>query len=168
MRLGIADQKVLRAFSEKKAAEGKKLSTNGRILDGHWMGGGRIAEWTREGVYLPATHGSSAVDNVQRQLRRHLAPADLHPENRPRRTPRTQLYSGIAYGNRLRRDVPTTIANARKAFARIDQILSGVQQIIGEDLSTEQVKAEAPVAFKRASKAFSFIERARRALAGSR
>lgn len=69
---------------------------------------------------------------------------------------------------RRSRDVGETLAKTRRAMARIDQILSGAQQIIGTELSSEEVHTEAPAAFSRATKAFSFIERARRAIQGKR
>jgi hypothetical protein len=76
MRLGLSDQKVLRAFAEKRSADGDKLSTDGRRLDGHWLGGSRIAYWEDGQIHTP-DRGSRAAESIQRQLRRHAAPVEF-------------------------------------------------------------------------------------------
>jgi len=43
LKLSPADRKVLDAFTDGKAAESKKLSTDGKTLDGLWMGGNELA-----------------------------------------------------------------------------------------------------------------------------
>ena len=45
MRLTPKDEKVIQAFYEQTSAESKKLYTDGKVLDGLWMGGNAIAEW---------------------------------------------------------------------------------------------------------------------------
>ena len=67
---------------------------------------------------------------------------------------------------RSRRDVASTVEKARAATQRIDQILAGVQQIIGAEIATPDVEAESPSLFQRATKAVGFVARARKALKG--
>lgn len=69
---------------------------------------------------------------------------------------------------RSSRDIGDTISKARGAIARIDRLLSAAEDIIGRELSTTELREEAPKTFEKADKAFSFIERARRALGGMR
>ena len=76
MRLGISDHKVIRAFVEQKSLDGHKLSTDGERLDGHWLGGSRIADW-QEGRIVFHDLGSKAAQSVQKQIRYHAAPMDL-------------------------------------------------------------------------------------------
>lgn len=76
MRLGIRDQKVLAAFAEKRSADGDKLSTDGKRIDGHWLGGSRLAYWERGQIHTP-DRGSRAADAIQKQLRRHAAPVQF-------------------------------------------------------------------------------------------
>ena len=80
MKLGIKDERVLRAFAEHKALEGHKLSTDGRSLDGHWMGGRNLAVWRRGKrgmqIHLPDT-GGRVGQSIQRALKRHAAPVDF-------------------------------------------------------------------------------------------
>lgn len=76
MRLGVKDHKVIRAFVEHRAAEGHKLSTDGKRLDGHWLGGSRIADWSPHGIVFHDL-GSRAAEAVQRQIRYHAAPNQL-------------------------------------------------------------------------------------------
>lgn len=80
MRIGIKDRKVIRAFTDKQAAEGHKLSSDGRSLDGHWMGGARIAEWVHgsRGEQIAChVQGSRARQTVCRAVRREAAPIDM-------------------------------------------------------------------------------------------
>jgi Zn finger protein HypA/HybF involved in hydrogenase expression len=51
-RLGKPDKRVLNAFSEKEAADSKKLTTDGKQLDGNWIGGRKIAWWEGDKVYV--------------------------------------------------------------------------------------------------------------------
>jgi hypothetical protein len=70
------DLAVLKAFAEKKAASSKKFETDGRRLDGNWMGGRGIAEW-RNGKIMFRDLGSRSAQTVQRKLRKMVAKADL-------------------------------------------------------------------------------------------
>lgn len=78
-----AGRKVVLAFLDKHPASSSKLSTDGRRLDGMWMGGRGIAEWSG-GKIVFNDLGSRSAQTVQRQIRR-LAPASwLRPNSRRR------------------------------------------------------------------------------------
>ena len=75
MTLGVRDKRVLKAFAEGKPCVGHKLSAveyDGRLqLDGHWMGGNRIASWTRHGDRIALYDlGSRAAQSVQKALKK--------------------------------------------------------------------------------------------------
>lgn len=73
--LGIRDKRVIAAFIDCQPAAGHKLSTNGMTLDGHWMGGDRIAEWKDcNGRMCVVFHdlGSRAAQSVQRAVKKAL------------------------------------------------------------------------------------------------
>lgn len=79
MRIGIKDRKVIRAFVDKRAAEGHKLSTDGRSLDGHWLGGRWIAEWVHgpRGEQIKCNVSGLTSQTVCRAVRREAAPIDM-------------------------------------------------------------------------------------------
>lgn len=64
-----SDRDVIKAFVDKRPAEGKKLSTDGHRLDGRWMGGSNLASWKGDKIELHDL-GSKAADAVQRQIRK--------------------------------------------------------------------------------------------------
>ena len=69
VKLGKSDKKVIDAFLNKEAAEAKKLSTDGKRLDGNWMGGRGIAEWSG-GKIVFTDLGSKAAETVQRAIKK--------------------------------------------------------------------------------------------------
>ena len=46
------DTAVIKAFLAHEAGESRKLATDGKRLDGRWMGGTGIAEWGKGHVYF--------------------------------------------------------------------------------------------------------------------
>jgi len=74
MTLTKTDKAVIRAFTEHYAASSKKLSTDGKRLDGHWMGGNGIAVWRGGKIVMPDL-GSKAAQTVQNAVKRE-APAN--------------------------------------------------------------------------------------------
>lgn len=62
-----SDAKVIKAFTEQKSASSKKLHTDGRRLDGLWMGGSGIAVWEAGKIQLPDL-GSKAAQSVQKAV----------------------------------------------------------------------------------------------------
>ena len=92
-----AGRKVVLAFLDKHPASSSKLSTDGRRLDGMWMGGRGIAEWSG-GKIVFNDLGSRSAQTVQRQIRR-LAPASwLRPNSRRR----TSLRRNSSYSTTYR------------------------------------------------------------------
>ena len=53
LTLSDKDKAVIDAFTDGKEADSKKLSTDGKTLDGNWMGGKEIATRDSEGVITP-------------------------------------------------------------------------------------------------------------------
>jgi len=70
VKLGKSDKQVIDAFTSKKAAESKKLTTDGKRLDGNWMGGKNIAEWKGGKIVLNDT-GSRSGQIVQRAIKKN-------------------------------------------------------------------------------------------------
>lgn len=79
MKIGIKDRKVIRAFVDRRAAEGHKLSTDGRSLDGDWIGGRDIAEWVRgsRGEQIKCNVSGLTSQTICRAVRREAAPIDM-------------------------------------------------------------------------------------------
>lgn len=68
--MGSADRRVLKAFSMGQALSSKKLSSDGRTLDGNWMGGRGIATRDKEGRVTLHDIGSRAAQSVHRAIRK--------------------------------------------------------------------------------------------------
>lgn len=76
--LGAKDKAVLDAFGNKKAAEGKKLSTDGTTLDGNWMGGKKLAFWQGEKIHFGAGRPHVKSDEVvMRAIRKYATGFDM-------------------------------------------------------------------------------------------
>ena len=71
--LSKADKFVIDCFTDRVPAESKKLQTDGKRLDGLWMGGSGIAEWVGDSIRFNDL-GSKAAQSVQRALRK-MVPA---------------------------------------------------------------------------------------------
>ena len=76
LKLGKKDKAVLAAFADGKAAEGPKLSTDGKRLDGSWMGGNGLAAWKGGKVHV-ADSGVRSGDVVKRALKKVVPKNDL-------------------------------------------------------------------------------------------
>ena len=68
-KLTPKDKKVIDAFLDKKAAEGTKLSTNGKSIDIAGMGGKGAAVWKSGKVHFPDL-GSKTAQIVERAVRK--------------------------------------------------------------------------------------------------
>lgn len=71
MRITPKDRKVIQAFYEHTSAESKNLSTDGKVLDGQWMGGRSIAEWEGNKIKFNDL-GSKASQTVQRAVTKYV------------------------------------------------------------------------------------------------
>ncbi len=91
---------------------------------------------------------------LTRQGREYLRERQTPPARDARRSART------------RRDVASSVDKGRRAAQRIDQILLGVQHIIGADVATPDVEEASPSLFQRATKTLGLVSRARNALKG--
>lgn len=74
--LGVKDKAVLRAFIDQKPAEGKKLYTDGKTLDGLWIGGNGVAEWVNGKIQLNEL-GSRSGQALHRLIKKMAAPFDI-------------------------------------------------------------------------------------------
>ena len=72
VNLGIGDHKVIKAFLNGTAHSSKKLSTNGKQLDGNWLGGSRIAHHGESDVHLHDL-GSKSSLQVHKAIKKHLS-----------------------------------------------------------------------------------------------
>jgi hypothetical protein len=61
--------KVIDTFLDQKAMDGKKLTTDGKRLDGNWMGGNGIAEWEGGKIHFNDL-GSKAAETVQNAVKK--------------------------------------------------------------------------------------------------
>jgi len=66
--VGKKDKSVIALFIDHTAGEGKKLSSNGRRLDGLWMGGRGIAQWNSKGRIEFQDLGSKAAARIQAMI----------------------------------------------------------------------------------------------------
>jgi len=74
--LGVKDKAVLRAFLDQKSASGQKLDTDGKRLDGNWIGGKGVAEWVGGKIQLNEL-GSRSAQALHRLIRKMAAPFDI-------------------------------------------------------------------------------------------
>ena len=73
LRLSPKDKKVIESFIDEKSNDSKKLYTNGKQLDGLWIGGNNIAYWNRDGKIEFTNLTSRAEQTVQRVIKK-MAP----------------------------------------------------------------------------------------------
>lgn len=71
LNMGPGTHKVIKAFLNKQPLEGKKLSTDGKRLDGNWLGGRGIAHHEGGKVHLNDL-GSRSGQQVHRAIKKHL------------------------------------------------------------------------------------------------
>jgi len=76
-----AGKKVVMAFLDRRAASSAKLTTDGKRLDGTWMGGRGIAEWVG-GKIVFYDLGSKSAQTVQNMVRREAPASWLKPNRR--------------------------------------------------------------------------------------
>jgi hypothetical protein len=68
--LSNADKKVLAAFSEHQAAEGKWLYTDGESLEKLGLGGETVARWVGDYVYVTSTESVKSDESILRGLKK--------------------------------------------------------------------------------------------------
>ncbi|MFA6234293.1 MAG: DUF2958 domain-containing protein [Bacteroidota bacterium] len=74
--LSEADKKVILAFIDQKTATSKALSSDGKVLDGLWMGGHKIAEWLGGSRIQMNDTGGKSGDVIARFIKKN-APANM-------------------------------------------------------------------------------------------
>jgi len=74
-RLSPQSKKVIDAWLDKRPASNIKLTSDGKTLDGNWMGGSDIAVWKKnkdgELVIVMKETGGKAGDTIQNYIRRN-------------------------------------------------------------------------------------------------
>ena len=76
LRLSSKDKFVIAAFTDGVKAESKKLYTDGKQLDGLWMGGNKIAYWKNGQIHL-GPNASRSIQTVQRALQKYAPRNDF-------------------------------------------------------------------------------------------
>jgi len=78
------DKKVVDAFYEKETAEGYLLSTDGKTLSKHGMGGGNFAEWKSGKIHIVSPGGNKSHDDILRYMKKSIPKNSLadHPQLR--------------------------------------------------------------------------------------
>jgi len=80
LKLGKKDNDVINAFIDGKSATSKKLDTDGKTLDGLWMGGGGIAGKDSSGKIVMGPIGGRSGQTVQRKIRKLAPKNDIKEE----------------------------------------------------------------------------------------
>lgn len=73
-RFNKSDRAVLRAFADQEPAESKRLSSDGKRLDGNWMGGREIAYWKNDKLHWGEGRPHGRVDQSVIRALRQLVP----------------------------------------------------------------------------------------------
>jgi hypothetical protein len=78
------DKKVVDAFYERSTAEGYLLSTDGKTLSKHGMGGGTFAEWKGGKIHILSPGGNKTHDAILRYMKKSIPKNNLadHPQLR--------------------------------------------------------------------------------------
>jgi hypothetical protein len=76
--LSDKDKKVLDAFIDGKAAESKKFETDGKTLDGLWMGGKSLAK-NKDGKIVPRDATTKSEETILKALKK-MTPANRWSE----------------------------------------------------------------------------------------
>jgi hypothetical protein len=78
LKLSKSDKQVIQNFVNKKSGGNRKFSTNGRELNGNWMGGDKIAFWLKDKLVMGPLD-SRSKQTVQRFVRK-LMPEGIQIE----------------------------------------------------------------------------------------
>jgi len=114
--LGKSDRAVINAFTDKKPADGKKLTTDGKRLDGNWTGGRGIAVWDKGKIHFNDL-GSKAAQSIQNAVKKNAAPNDLAEEDLDEFTPE-QIARMRAAKKAAPNRAPRTLSPAMKQAAQ--------------------------------------------------
>lgn len=114
--LGKGDHEVIKAFLNKKPHKGsKKLSTDGKRLDGNWLGGSGIAHHSDKGVHLNEL-GSKSAQQVHRAIKKHNS-LDSHSD-----VPHHNLIHEGKGFSELRKEQEEVIEEAMDAIAHLRSV----------------------------------------------
>jgi hypothetical protein len=70
------DKKVIMAFIDEKPADSKLLESTGKVLNGNWLGGSKIASWINGSIRLHEL-GSKKSDQIHKFIKKEAPKRDL-------------------------------------------------------------------------------------------
>jgi hypothetical protein len=80
--LGDPDKKVVRAFYKKSPAEGKMLTTDGKVLEKNGLGGSNFAKWEGDKIVIDPTRPHVKSDeDILRYMRKYIPSGSLAPHD---------------------------------------------------------------------------------------
>jgi transcription antitermination factor NusG len=145
-RISPADNKVIISFTEQKPGESRKLKTDGKTLDGLWMGGNNIAQWKSNKIHFNDL-GSKAAETVQKAIKRE-APKNQIVESK--------TFTGKEIADKMRkepeafggRNLINRVAQMKTVTAKeLDDMLpdyvagGDIQQLFKENTVNETLKS---------------------------
>lgn len=68
MKITLLDKKTIGAFLDKKAFEGRVLTTDGQELRASWGGGKLVAKWDKKGKLVKIPSDDKGAKRVQSLL----------------------------------------------------------------------------------------------------
>lgn len=68
---GSECKEVVKSFTEKKSGESQRLETDGKVINGLWLGGSRIAEWKGGKIVFNDVGGNSGKE-VQEMIKKEV------------------------------------------------------------------------------------------------
>lgn len=113
--LGKGDHEVIKAFMNKKPHSSKKLSTDGKRLDGNWLGGSGIAHHSDIGLHMNDL-GSRSAQQVHRAIKKHNS-LDSHSD-----VPRHNLIHEGKGFSELRKEQEEIIEEEMDAIAHLRSV----------------------------------------------
>jgi hypothetical protein len=138
--LSSQSKKVIDSWMSKKPASNVKLTSDGKTLDGNWMGGGDIAVWKNGKIVMKET-GGKAGDTVQNYIRRNAPKNWLSEYNQSQmksasdvlrnlemRIARLENRSANQIDTHLVREIELHIENTYTQYQNIQGVISMVQK----------------------------------------
>jgi hypothetical protein len=159
--IGKPDKKVIDAFLDKKEAEGKKLTSTGKRLDGNWMGGRGIAEWKGGKIHFNDL-GSKAAQTIQRAVKKAapknwLAEDEVSDEEEvedvePDVSDEEDIEEEEGSSKKTIKVLADTDYRDKDAFFKMSQLLKGLAAAADEDETAKKYLSKVSDALTSAAK----------------
>ena len=78
--LSKKDKKVIEAFYNQDAAEGKLVNTDGRMLMKMGLGGQPLAHWSRGLIVITAISDVKSTDQILRYMKKYIPKGNFSPK----------------------------------------------------------------------------------------